>query len=220
MTKAKKSEPQSKAVKIEMKGKESEAETMARALTGPFLRHGVVSSDIATKLLGKIPGSPGFDDFGKAISAKADAIQKGDLVMANEMLTAQAVSLDALFAELARRGTMNLGEYPLAAERYMRLAFKAQANSRATLEALTKLHQPRVQTVRHVHVNEGGQAVVTDNFHHHEGVSKNDKTDGQPHATGAIGKSPALSSPDPLGNGVPIPGDKRTEKMPDARGKG
>lgn len=60
---------------------------------------------------------------------------------------------------------MNLGEYPQAMERYTRLALKAQGNCRATLEALAKLHQPREQTVKHVHVNEGGQAVVADHFH-------------------------------------------------------
>ncbi len=51
----------------------------------------------------------------------------------------------------------------------MRLALKVKANSRATLETLAKLHQPREQTVRHVHVNEGGQAVVADNFHNYAG---------------------------------------------------
>lgn len=38
-----------------------------------------------------------------------------------------------------------------------------------TLEALAKLHHPRKRTVRHVHVNEGGQAVIVDKFHHHTG---------------------------------------------------
>ena len=72
----------------------------------------------------------------------------------------QAISLDALFTEMARRSGNNMGRYPDAADRYMRLALKAQAACRATLEALTSLHQPREQTVKHVHVNEGGQAVV------------------------------------------------------------
>jgi hypothetical protein len=36
-----------------------------------------------------------------------------------------------------------MSEYLDAAERYGRLAMKAQGNCRATLEALAKLHQPR-----------------------------------------------------------------------------
>lgn len=39
---------------------------------------------------------------------------------------------------------------------------------RATLEALAKLHQPREQTVKHVHVNEGGRAIVADQIHQHQ----------------------------------------------------
>src|SRR3546814_2968257 len=87
----------------------------------------------------------------------------------------------------------------------MRLALKAQAACRSTLEALARLHQPREQTVKHVHVNEGGQAVVADHFHQHTGDRENGKSVKQSDATGAAGTIAALPSPDPLGNGVPIP---------------
>lgn len=198
---------------------ETEAATMARVMVGPYLRHGIVGSDIARKMVGKLPGEPNFDDFGKDIKAKAELTCKGDMTLASEMLTAQALSLDTMFTELARRATMNLGDYPLAAERYARLAFKAQANCRASLEALAKLHQPREQTVRHVHVNEGGQAVIADEFHHHGGNEKNGKSDKQSHATGAAGQGSALPCPDPLGNGVPISSREGEAAMQDARGQ-
>jgi hypothetical protein len=42
----------------------------------------------------------------------------------------------------------------------MRLVLRAQANCRATLEALAKLHQPREKVVQHIQVNEGGQAIA------------------------------------------------------------
>ena len=90
------------------------------------------------------------------------------MTMATRILASQATSLDAMFTELARRASVNMAEYPQAMERYMRLAFKAQSASRSTLEALARLHQPREQTVRHVHVNDGGQAVIADQFHHHD----------------------------------------------------
>lgn len=76
-----------------------------------------------------------------------------------------SVTLESMLAELARRAANTMGEYINAAEHYGRLALKAQSNCRATLEALAKLHQPREQTVHHVPVNEGGQAVVADHFH-------------------------------------------------------
>lgn len=145
-----------KAAVIEGFKGESEVETMARVFTSPAARHGAVASSFIDKTFGKLPGEPKFDGYGRAISAKAKKAAKGDLALASEMLLAQAVSLDAMFTELARRCAMNMGEHIMAAERYGRLALKAQSNSRAALEALARLHQPREQTVRHVHVNEGG----------------------------------------------------------------
>ena len=79
------------------------------------------------------------------------------------------------------------------------------------------VHQPREQTVRHVHVNEGGQAVIADQFHHHNGGQENGESVIQSDAAGPFGKSTALPSPDPLGQGVPIPGRQREAAMQDAR---
>ena len=90
------------------------------------------------------------------------------MTMATRILASQAISLDAMFTELARRSSVNMAEYPQAMERYMRLALKAQSASRSTLEALARLHQPREHTVRHV--NDGARAVIADRFHHHAGV--------------------------------------------------
>lgn len=203
----------------EGKADRCDADVMSRMLVHPYLRHGVVASGLSNSAFGKVAGNPQFDDFSKVIKERAVEVQKGELTMATELLTAQALSLDAMMTELMRRSTINFGDYPLAAERYARLAFKAQSNCRATLEALAKLHRPREQTVRHVHVNEGGQAVVTDNFHHHRGGIENEQSGGQPHTTRTAGQSAALPSPDPLGNGVPIPSREEPQKVSNARGQ-
>ena len=196
---------------------ESEAETMSRLWVSPYLRHGVLAQSVSEKMMGKMLGDPQFDVFAKRARSQTAKATDGKLDLASELLMAQALSLDAMFTELARRASMNMGDYPQATERYARLAFKAQSNCRASLEAIAKLHQPREQTVRHVHVNEGGQAVVTDHFHNHTGGIKNEKTDGQSDATGAAGPSAALSGPDPLRDGVPIPSRERQAAMSDAR---
>ncbi len=222
MTKPKtaKKTPARRVTTVEAEKGETEPDTMARVVVAPFMRHGFLGQAVATKAFGELPGEPNFDDFAKAIKTRAKAAAEGDLTLATEMLVAQALSLDAMFVELARRSAMNFGDYPLAAERYARLSFKAQSNSRAALEALAKLHQPREQTVRHVHVNEGGQAVIADNIHHHGGGRENAKSNGQPHATGAAGTSPTLPSQDADGQGVPIPGSEGQPAMQDARGQG
>lgn len=202
---------------VQMEKGETEAATMSRVMLAPFLRHGIVANGIVDKMAGKLPGEPRYDDYAHAIKARTEKTGNGDLTIASEILTAQALSLDAIFTEMARRSALNMGDYLDASERYMRLALKAQANSRATLEALAKLHQPREQTVRHVHVNEGGQAVIADQFHNHTGDSENGKTAGQPHATRTTGTSAALPCPYPIGDAVPIASGEGKSAMPNAR---
>lgn len=209
-----------KPLVVEAREGETEAATMARVMVSPYLRHGVVASDLSKRMVGTLPGEPRFDDFSLAIKAIVAATAGGDKTLATELLTSQALSLDIMFTEFSRRASMNMGDYPLATERYARLAFKAQANCRASLEALAKLHQPREQTVRHVHVNEGGQAIVADEFHNHTGGGENDKSNDQSHSTAAIGAAgtgTALLGTDALGSGMPIASRSRETAVQDAR---
>lgn len=220
MAAKKKSDPAIKpdnALYLEQSTDETDAQAMARKLLQPILKNALAASAFTGKILGGELTEPGIADYTRHVQTVAKNAAKGDLAMASQMLAAQAVALDSMFAELARRCAMNMGEYINASERYGRLALKAQSNCRATLEALAKLHQPREQTVRHVHVNEGGQAVIADQFHNHRGAQENAKSGNQSHATGAAGASAALPSPDPLGNGVPISRGERQAAMPDAR---
>ena len=133
------------------------------------------------------------------------------------MLAVQADTLNSVFTELARRAALNMGEYINATELYMRLGLKAQAQCRATIEALDRLSSGRVQTVKHVHVNDGAQAVVADQFHHHTGVRENGNSDEQSHATGTAGEGPAMPSQDSQGDGLPIPSGEGPKKVPNAR---
>jgi hypothetical protein len=178
----------------------------------------VTASAFAGKVLGNNKDGPGLMDFVGHVQTAGGKAERGDLGVASRMLAARAITLDSMFTELARRAALNMGEYLDAADRYARLALKAQSNCRATLEALAKLHQPREQTVRHVHVNEGGQAIVANQFHHHVGAAENAKSVKQSPATAAAGASAALPSPDPLTGGVPIPSLEREASMQDARG--
>jgi hypothetical protein len=197
---------------------ETEALSTARVVMESNFRHGLTVAQVLKVPFGSADFTVGIGDYADAIAEKAAAAQKGDLRFASRMLAAQAVTLDTIFGEMARRMALNMGDYLGATETYGRIAMKAQAQSRAALETLAKLHQPREQTVRHVHVNEGGQAVIADQFHHHPGTERNGESLKQSDATGPAGQSAALPSPDPFGNGVPIPGSARQEAMQDARG--
>ena len=218
MTKPTKAKADNNTLNVQQGKDESGGMALARVFLAPDVRHALTASAFVAPLTDKLAEKPGINDYADRIKATGAKAEAGDLTFASRMLAAQATTLDTMFSELARRTAVNMGEYINAADRYARLALKAQSNCRATLESLAKLHQPREQTVKHVHVNEGGQAVVADHFHHNRGVKENDKIDEQPHATGAAGAGPALSGPDPLGNGVPIASRERAETVPDARG--
>ena len=201
---------------VEQTRDETGAQAMARKLLEPQMRHALTASTFANQLLGGNIEAPGQMDYVDHVMVATNKAAEGDLAMVSRMLAAQAITLDNMFTEFARRASSNMGQYLDATERYARLALKAQTNSRATLEALAKLHQPREQIVKHVHVNEGGQAVVADEFHNHAG-GQNEKSEDQAHAQGSRGS--ALLGEDKEGNGVPVSRDKRKEAVPDARRK-
>lgn len=95
-----------------------------------------------------------------ALKSTAEAMNAGDLGAAVTMLAAQAVALNAMFGELARRANLNMGEHLGATETYMRLAMKAQGQCRATLETLAAIKNPPVVVARQANINNGGQQQV------------------------------------------------------------
>jgi hypothetical protein len=85
-------------------------------------------------------------------------IQYGDLSKIEEMYISQAVALEAMFTSLARRAKAQ--DKLLQYETHMRLALKAQNQSRATLQALVQLKQPSNTTfVKQANIAQGHQQV-------------------------------------------------------------
>lgn len=91
-------------------------------------------------------------DHGKRVNAN-------DLAAAEQMLTAQSIALNAIFAEMARRSALNMGEYLDASDRYMRLALKAQGQCRATVETLAAIKNPPVVYAKQANITNGPQQV-------------------------------------------------------------
>lgn len=219
-TKASGKNVQSATMIVRQRPGESVGDAQARTMLEPYVRHGLTASMYANRALGETKDKPCLMDSADFLEAQAKSAANADLAMASHMLAAQAITLDSMFTELARCAAVNMGEYPQAVDRYARLALKAQSNSRATLETLAKLHQPREQTVRHVHLNGDAQAIVAEQFHHHTGGNRNDVSAEQSHATGtaeSTGESTAMLGQDASGNALPIPGCERAEEMQNAR---
>lgn len=98
-------------------------------------------------------------DMVASLKESGTAVNNGDLKGAEQMLHAQAVSLNSIFAELARRSALQVGEHMEAMERYMRLALKAQGQCRATLETLAAIKNPPVVFARQANISNGPQQV-------------------------------------------------------------
>ena len=94
------------------------------------------------------------------IQAKTEQVRSGDLSGPESILTAQAVALDVIFNEMARRAALNMGEHLQATDTYMRLAMRAQSQCRATLQTLGELKNPRqVAFVKQANITHGHQQV-------------------------------------------------------------
>ncbi len=108
-------------------------------------------------------GTVGVLDLTESVElmqAKTEQVRSGDLSGPEAILTAQAVALDVIFTEMARRAALNIGEHLQATDTYMRLAMRAQGQCRATLQTLGELKNPRqVAFVKQANIANGYQQV-------------------------------------------------------------
>ncbi len=82
-----------------------------------------------------------------------DQVENGDLQHCEAMLVGQAHALQSIFMNLARRAANQ--EYLKQYEMYLRLALKAQNQSRMTLETLAKIKNPPVLFAKQANINQG-----------------------------------------------------------------
>lgn len=76
-------------------------------------------------------------------------VNNGSLTELENTLTAQATTLNVIFNALAQRAALNMGEHMGACETYLRMALKAQAQCRATIETLAEVKYPKTATFVH-----------------------------------------------------------------------
>jgi len=94
-----------------------------------------------------------------AVVDAATRASRGDLSEGEALLMSQAISLNAIYTNLASRAALNVGEYIDAAERCMRLALKAQSQCRATVETLAAIKQGPTILARQANIAHGPQQV-------------------------------------------------------------
>jgi len=132
-------------------------ETQDRVVAGRVARGLVTNASTAIRFLQAEHDDLSLMDIAHELREQGEAVNRGDLSGAERMLNAQAVALNAIFAEMARRAALNMSEHLSATEIYMRLALKAQSQSRATFETLAAIKNPPVVFARQANINNGGQ---------------------------------------------------------------
>ena len=95
-------------------------------------------------------------DLVTELKKSGDEVVAGNLGGIERMLVRQAITLDAIFNQMAIKSSKQ--EYLKQMETFMRLAMKAQAQARATAEALALLKNPQPY-IRQANIAQGHQQV-------------------------------------------------------------
>ena len=133
--------------------------TERQAMTEGAMNPAINSAPLLVAFLGKTWKGIGTTEAMQTLTAKAEAVHGGDLREAETALISQATVLQALFLELTRRAGLNMGEHLDATETYMKLALKAQNQSRMTLETLAAIKNPPIVYAKQANFANGPQQV-------------------------------------------------------------
>lgn len=146
--------PGSSILKVDANSVDEQHQVVARAFSKPEVR----AASVIQKFDGQIMD---INCLVTELETQNAAIEAGSLNRVESMLGSQAHTLDALFANLARRSFANLeAGHSGPAERLMRLALKAQAQAVRTIEALGELKNPRhIAYVAQANISNGHQQV-------------------------------------------------------------
>ena len=100
-----------------------------------------VNTAFTVKKFANVEDSVEVSDYILELQKAGNEVVDGNLGRLERMLTSQAIALDTIFNRLAIKAASS--EYMKNYEGFMRLAFKAQAQARSTVEALAMLKHPQ-----------------------------------------------------------------------------
>ena len=100
-----------------------------------------VNTAFTVKKFANVEDSVEVSDYILELQKAGNEVVDGNLGRLERMLTSQAIALDTMFNKLAIKAASS--EYMKNYEGFMRLAFKAQAQARSTVEALAMLKHPQ-----------------------------------------------------------------------------
>jgi hypothetical protein len=129
---------------------------LAGLAAGAITTNGMVTAMYSGRTMGV---DIGLQDMVLELDRQVRAAQIGDREQAIAMLHCQASTLNAIFVEMARRAALNMNSNIPATEAYMRMALRAQNQSRATLETLSDVKNHGVVVAKQANITTGPQQV-------------------------------------------------------------
>jgi hypothetical protein len=130
-----------------------------RQIAEAGLSESILNSVTARRFNKVTMGDTDLNETIYAMKEKIAKVNEGDFSGLEATLTAQTVSLNAIFNEMARRAAANMGEYMSATETYMRLALKAQSQCARTIEVISNMKNPPIVYAKQMNVANGNQQV-------------------------------------------------------------
>jgi hypothetical protein len=135
-------------------------EAVDTATAREFIKPSVIAAQTIKRLPTLTAGYLEISALTKELETQCIAVRNGDLGRCEVMLAAQTYTLDAIFNHLVSLGAQNLIDNIEHGDTLYRLAFKAQAQCRATIEALAEIKNPRsVAFVKQANIAGGDQQV-------------------------------------------------------------
>lgn len=131
-----------KRIEIEPGEGETLGQAIARARLHPVTRTAIAMTNFNATVKNDIPIGDVIHEVSKHVAALSEGMARPEA-----MLLCQALTLDTMFNELANQAGANMlvGRKD-ATEQYLRMALKAQAQCRTTLETLAEIRNPRQAT--------------------------------------------------------------------------
>lgn len=96
-----------------------------------------------------------LSDLRNVIAAASERVASGDMGGIEKMLVAQAIALDAMFYRLTEKALSS--EYQQNLEGFLKLALRAQNQSRSTAETLSAIKNPPVVFAKQMNVAQNQQ---------------------------------------------------------------
>lgn len=134
---------------------QTEGQAIAAAVLNPAINAAVVVDTYQSNIIGD---GGDIDALVDTLRASMDRSAAGDLAGLEAMLIGQATALQTIFVSLAKRAHHQ--QYQRHLEAFLGLALKAQAQCRATIQAVIDLKFPRQATfVKQANIAHGPQQV-------------------------------------------------------------